>query len=540
MQNYSYRGNTLLKRNNVPIEWTPELIAEWKRCKEDPIYFCQKYMRIVHVDKGLIPFELYEYQAEMIRSMIDNRFSIFACARQSGKSTIVCGFALHYVIFNREKTIAILANKAPTAMEILGRIQKAYQYLPKWLQQGVIEWNKGSMELENGSRILAAASSSDSIRGYSINCIFLDECAFIENFDEFYTSTFPTISSGQETKVVMVSTPKGLNHFHKFWVEAERGENGFHPIKVTWDQVPGRDEAWKKATLGALNNDQERFAQEYEVSFLGSSSTLIAGKYLKNLVHAIPLRQEEGLSVFETPTPGRMYTMTCDVSRGKGLDYSAFSVMDITSMPYKQVCTYRNNTVSPSEYADIIFRIGMWYNEAAVLVENNDLGPEVTSLLFNNEYGNILYTENGGASGKRIAINLRTAERGVRTTTATKAKGCAVLKLLVEQEQLILNDHDTIFELSNFIRVKNSYEADKDANATDDLVMTLVLFSWLTTQDHFKDLTDINTMAKLRERSQQQMEEQLLFTGMMTSTVEDDEPDLGVVSYDDFSRWMTT
>jgi hypothetical protein len=529
--NYSYRGNPLLKRQGVQIEWTAELIQEFQRCKEDPIYFCEKYMKIVHVDKGLIPFDLFDYQKDMILSMIENRYSIFACARQSGKSTIVCGFVLHYIIFNSDKTIAILANKAATAMEILGRVQKAYLNLPNWLQQGVVEWNKGSMVLENGSRAIGAATSSDSIRGFSINCLFLDETAFIENFDEFYTSTYPTISSGKETKIVMVSTPKGLNHFHKFWVEAERGLNGFNPIKVTWDQVPGRDAEWQKNTLNGLNNDLERFAQEYEVSFLGSSSTLISGKVLKDLIHQLPISQEEGLYVYETPVKDHIYTMTCDVSRGKGLDYSAFSIVDITEMPYKQVCVYKNNLISPAEYADVIFRIGTWYNEAAVLVENNDLGPEVTNILFNNEYGNLLYTENGGAKGKRIAISLRGAEIGIRTSTATKAKGCAVLKLLVEQQQFIVNDANTIHELSRFVRDKNSYKAEEGGH--DDLVMTLVLFAWLSAQDYFKELTDINTMAELRERSKQEMEEQMAMMGLFTYE-EEVEEDVVDVSYDDF------
>lgn len=534
-----YRGNTSLKGLGVDIEWTPELIQEYARCKEDPIYFCRKYIKVVHVDRGLVPLDLYPYQEEMIKSFINNRNTIVATARQAGKTTAMVGFALHYVLFNDEKVIGIIANKGETARKILGRIQKAYENLPKWLQQGVKEYNKGSFILENGSKIFAGSTTSDSIRGDSLNAILIDECAFVEGWDEFQASTMPVISSGKETKIILVSTPKGLNHFHSIWTKAEAGKNNYNPIKVLWQDVPGRDAAWKASTLADLNGDTEKFAQEFEVEFQGSSGTLINGNTLKNLVEKEPLTKSEGLLVYENPVGNHSYAITCDVSRGKGLDYSAFSVIDITQMPYKQVCTFKNNIIPPSEYADVIFRIGNWYNCAAALVEINDIGEEVVNLLAGLEYENVLYTENGGARGKRIAINANKAERGLRTTTNTKAVGCSVLKLLVEQEQLIINDYSTIYELSRFSKKGRSYEAEEGAN--DDLVMSLVIFAWLTSQAYFKDLTDINTMSALRERTKQELEDQLAVVGLMFQPVVevyDEGPK--EVSIGEFDGWLAS
>jgi hypothetical protein len=310
------------------------------KCAQDPIYFIETYMKIINVDHGLVNFKLYDYQKEMVRSMAENRMSIIATARQAGKSTTTCGFILWYILFNKEKVVGLLANRGETAREILGRVQLAYQYLPKWLQQGIVEWNKGSMVLENGSRVLAGATSSDNIRGYTINLLFIDEAAFIDNWDEFFTSVFPTISSGKTTKIVLVSTPNGLNHFHKLWVETgiqedrtikeEARRNNYNPIKVVWNEVPGRDEDWREQVLKGMSNDTEKFEQEYCVSFIGSSFTLISGQALKDMVHLTPIYQSQGLYKYFEPEQGHQVCHLVDCSRGKGLDYSAFSVIDVT------------------------------------------------------------------------------------------------------------------------------------------------------------------------------------------------------------------
>ncbi len=533
-----YNGNANLKRAGVGVDWSPEMIAEYMKCANDPVYFCKTYMKIIHVDKGLVNFDLYSYQENMLRSMHENRYTILATARQIGKSTTTCAFILWYIIFNPEKTVALLANKGDTAREILGKVQLAYQHLPKWLQQGVVEWNKGSFVLENQSRVIAAATSSDSIRGYAINLLFIDEAAFIENWDEFFNSTFPTISSGETTKVVLVSTPNGMNHFYKTWDYALQGKNEYNPIKVMWYDVPGRDDSWKEKTLAAMSFDYEKFSQEHEVEFLGSSGTLIAGWKLKEMVVKPALFARNGMYIYEEKQPGRVYVCIVDVSHGKGLDYSAFHIIDVSQMPYRQVVAFRNNTISPIEYSETISRVCRMYNDAAVLVETNDIGGQVVDSIYNDyEYENILYTAASGRAGKQISngFGSQNAERGVRTTKVIKSVGCSLLKLLIEQNQLIINDHNTILELTTFSRKGSSYEAEPGNH--DDLVMPLVLFAWMSDQNYFKEMTDINTLQKLREKSEEELMQDLLPYGFLDSG--DDNNAVNELGVDvDSPHWM--
>jgi len=505
-----YNGNINLKRSNQAIEWTPDLVQEYLKCQEDVVYFTETYMKIINVDRGLVNFKLYPYQKEMLQSFKDNRFNIVTTARQAGKSTTTCAFILWYIIFNPEKTVALLANKGDTAREILGRVQLAYQHLPKWLQQGVKEWNKGSFELENNSRVIAAATSSDAIRGYSINMLFIDEAAFIDNWDDFFTSVYPTISSGTESKIVLVSTPNGLNHFYSIWINAVEQRSQYKALKVLWQDVPGRDAQWQQDTLAAMNFDLEKFDQEYNCEFLGSSGTLIAGWKLKELVHKSPIVERDGLVQYAAPEKDHIYIMVCDVSRGKGLDYSAFQVIDVTRMPYNQICIFRNNAVSPVDYADIIHRTAKAYNNASVLVEINDIGEQVShSLHYDFGYENVLFTENAGRSGKRITGGFggHNIDKGIRTTKVVKSIGCSIMKLLIEQNQFIINDFHTINELSTFSKKGNSYEAESGKH--DDLVMCLVLFAWLSEQQYFKDYTNINTLMSLREKTEEDMEQDM-------------------------------
>lgn len=511
----SYNGNPNLKRAGVNVNWTPEMVQEMIKCAQDVVYFVKNYVKIVNVDRGLIPFEPYDYQVEMLEAMANNRYNIIATSRQAGKSTTTCAFILWYILFNNDKNVALLANKAETAREILSKIQLAYQHLPKWMQHGVTEWNKGSFELENNSRVLATATSADNIRGFSINLLFIDEAAFIDNWDEFFTSVYPTISSGSTTQVILVSTPNGLNHFYATWQNAVEKRNNYHHIMVKWNRVPGRDEKWKHDTLGALNFDMEKFSQEFEVEFLGSSGTLISGWKLKELVHMNPIQQHDGLRMYVQPENGHAYVCVADVSRGKGLDYSAFSIIDVTKMPYKQVCTYRNNTIAPIDYADILFRVCRSYNNAGVLVEINDIGGQVAdSLHYDFEYDNILFTESAGRAGKRITSGFgANVDRGIRTTKNVKSIGCSILKLLVEQNQMVISDFDTISELSTFSRKGVSYEAEPGKH--DDMVMGLVLFAWLSDQDYFKELTSINTLAMLREKTEEEISGDLVPFGFV-------------------------
>jgi hypothetical protein len=522
----TYQGNPNLKRSGQPIEWTEHTVKEFAKCARDPVYFAENYMKIVSLDEGLVNFKLRDYQKEMIRAMHENRYCAFNLSRQSGKSITVCAFILWYIIFNDEpKEVAILANKGDTAREILGRIQTAYMHLPMWLQQGVTVWNKGSFELENGCKIIAAATSSDNIRGHSISICYLDECAFIDNYDEFFASVFPTISSGSDTKIIMTSTPKGLNHFYKTVKLGKEGKNGFKVIEVPWHRVPGRDDNWRRKTLDALNGDEEKFDQEFNIQFLGSSGTLIAGWKLKELVEERPImKNQDGLAQFKAPAKDRLYAIVADVARGKGLDYSAFSVVDITTMPYDQVCTFRSNGILVADYAEVIHQTARLYNNAWVLVEINDIGEQAAWALQNDfEYENIMMTENGGRSGKRLTSGFGGSGKdfGIRTTKPVKMIGCSMLKMLIEQNQLIVNDGATINELATFSKKNNTYEAEPGCN--DDLVMGLVLFAWMTSQQYFKDLSNINTLIELREKTKEEVMEDMVPFGFISDGQEDHE-----------------
>lgn len=531
MTETGYLGNPLLKKSGTPIEWTPEMLKEYMKCAEDPIYFAERYIKIVHVDHGFIPIKLYDYQKDIIKAITNNRRVVANTSRQAGKTTTAMAIILHYILFNEYKTVALLANKAASALEILNRIQMAFEALPGWLQQGVVTWNKGSMELENGCKVIAAASSSSSIRGKSIAFLYIDETAFLNNWEEFFASVYPTISSGKETKILLTSTPNSLNHFWKICKEAQeevdekgRGKNGYIYIEVTWDKVPGRDEAWKEDTLASIGWNMEQFQQEFCGSFIGSASTLISGNKLKELSFSTPIHESDGIRQYEATIKDHVYTLIVDVSRGKGLDYSTFSVIDITSMPYKQVCTFRDNFVGPVDYASIIYRVAKLYNEASVLIEINDIGGQVADVLYlDYGYENMLFTENSGRSGKRISGGFgKNVDRGIRTTKTVKSIGCSILKLLVEQNQLMINDFETIQELARFSRKGASYEAESGAH--DDMVMTLVLFAWLTDQNFFKDMTDINTLSRLREKSDEEIEEFLLPFGFVDDGQVEAEP----------------
>ena len=524
-----YLGNNNLKRVGEEIEWTQDMLQEYVKCSKDPVYFAKTYIKIVHVDKGLVPFEMYDYQAEITQKITDNRRVAVLTARQSGKTTTAVAVILHYILFNEFKTVAILANKGDAAREVLSRVQLAYEALPKWMQQGVEEWNKGNITLENGCKIYAGTTSSSAIRGKSISFLYLDEVAFIEGYDEFFASVYPTISSGESTKLLMTSTPNGLNHFWKTCKGAEEGTNGYEFTKVMWYDVPGRDEKWKNETLAALDYDEQKFKQEYECQFLGSSGTLIDGSKLKALAYDRPLADQEGITQYVKPEKDHEYVLIADVSRGKGLDYSTFNIIDITQMPYQQVCVFRDNYVGPVDFASFIYRLGTMYNEASTLIEINDIGEQVSdTLLMDYGYENMLYTANMGARGKQISSGFggKRLDNGIRTTKSVKSIGCSILKSLIEQDQLIVRDYNTIQELSRFSKKGNSYEAEPGSH--DDLVMNLVLFAWLSDQSYFKDMTDINTLQKLREKTEEQIEEEMLPFGFIDDGANVDEEGLSL------------
>ena len=493
----TYLGNPNLKRSNVTIQFTDENIKEYIKCSKDAIYFITKYVQIVNIDKGLVPFELYDFQSDMVETFDTNRFVICKLPRQSGKSTTVTAYMLWLILFQDNQNIAILANKGALARELLGKIQLAYEHLPVWLQQGITTWNKGNVELENGSKIVAAATSSSAIRGGSYNLIFLDEFAFVGNnmADEFFSSVYPTISSGLTSKIFIVSTPNGMNHFYKLWADAEEGNNKYATIEVHWDQIPNRDEKWKEETIA--NTSEAQFRQEFECEFLGSSNTLIHPTKLKTFAFRKPISIWNEIEIYNEPIPGHEYVISADTSRGLGLDYSAFLIFDITEMPYRLVAKYRNQTISPLLYPSVIYAAGMKFNAAFVMVEINDIGGQVADILHTDlEYENLLITTMRGRGGQQVGGGFGTQiQLGVRTTKTVKSVGCSNLKDLLENEKLIVEDFDLISELSSFISRKNSYQAEEGSH--DDLVMCSVLFGWLTRQTYFKDLTDMDIRTKI-------------------------------------------
>lgn len=517
-----YRGDPTLKKAGSRVEWTPELIEEFNKCKNDIIYFSEKYIKIV-TGEGLVPITLRDYQKELILSMQNNRATYALQCRQSGKTEAMRCFALHYIIFNEQKTVALLANRGATANEILGKIQTAYRHLPWWLQQGVSEWNKGSMVLENGSRILAEATSSSNIRGYTIQCLMLDEFAFIEDFDDFYASVIPTITAGKDSKIICCTTPNGLNHAYKFWNDAQEGKNDFNTIFVPWYIVPGRDVAWKEEILRLNGGDLQKFAQEFECEFLGSSATLIEGSTLKRLVEnqKEPIAQDINMRQYEEPEENHRYVIVADTSEGKGLDYSAAHVIDITKMPYKQVYTFRSNQQTPADYARYLFNMSKLYNDSMVMLEINGVGGIVAEILFNEyEFENMIYTEHGGREGRRITSGFgKNVDRGLRMTPKVKQIGCSLLKLLIEKDELEIIDQNTVYEFSRFSKKNDTYKAEQ--GATDDLVMPLVAFAWLTDQQYFKELTDINTVLNLRELTNEELEMQMLPFGFLNDGMDD-------------------
>jgi len=517
-----YLGNPNLKKANTAIEFTQENIIEFLKCKDDPVYFANNYIKIVSLDEGLVPFKQYPFQKKLIQNFHENRFNICKMPRQTGKSTTVVSYLLHYAIFNDNVNIAILANKASTARDLLGRLQLAYENLPRWMQQGIISWNKGSLEIENGSKISANSTSSSAVRGGSYNVIFLDEFAFIPNHiaDDFFASVYPTISSGQKTKVIIVSTPRGMNHFYRMWHDAERGKNEYKPTDVHWSEVPGRDEAWKEQTIA--NTSEQQFKVEFECEFLGSVNTLINPSKLKNLVYENPIQKNAGLDVYESPRKDHNYLITVDVARGLGNDYSAFIVFDITNFPYKAVAKYRNNEIKPMLFPSIIADVGKAYNKAFILCEVNDIGDQVASILnYDLEYDNLLMCSQRGRAGQVVGAGFsgKRSQLGVRTTQAVKKLGCSNLKTLLEDDKILIIDYDIISELTTFSQKHNSFEAEEGCN--DDLAMCLVIFAWLVAQDYFKEMTDNDVRKRIYEEQKNQIEQDMAPFGFMSDGLDD-------------------
>ena len=527
MANSGYQNNTNLPREDYKHNFTQKEIDEFIKCTDDPVYFATTYMKIVNVDKGLIPFDMWDFQRDMLRSFHDDRFTICKLPRQVGKTTTSVAYLLYYILFNENVNVAILANKSSTAREIMSRLQLAFEYLPLFLKQGIKEWNKGSIELANGSKALADSTSGSSVRGRSFNCIFLDEFAFVPNniAEAFFMSTYPTISSGNTTKVIIVSTPNGMNLFYKMWIEAQEKKSLYKPMEIHWSQVPGRDDKWKEITI--RNTSEDQFRQEFECLFIGSTNTLIHPVKLRSLVWHDPIRKDmsDCFHIHKDPEPNHTYCMTVDVAEGLNQDYSTFSIIDVSQFPYRQVAKYRNNKIAPLLLPTVVIQAARMYNDAFVLVEINSIGLQVSDILhFEFAYENLIKIEMKGKQGqqhtpgfkKRIAY-------GIKTNKQTKAIGCANLKTLIESDKLIINDYDTIQELITFSSNRQSFKAEEGNN--DDLAMTLVHFGWLTSQRYFKENINNDIRQSLQLEQMNIMDQDIVPFGIIDNGLDDfDDP----------------
>ena len=518
-----YLGNPNLKKAGTEIQFTKEQVEEWIKCKNDPLYFATTYMQIINLDEGLVPFEMYDFQKKILMDFHENRFNIAKLPRQTGKSTTVVAYLLHYAIFNDSVNIGILANKASTARELLGRLQLAYENLPKWIQHGILVWNKGNVELENGSKILAASTSASAVRGMSFNILFLDEFAFVPNHvaEQFFASVYPTITSGKSTKVIIISTPNGMNHFYKTWEDARRGKNGYVTNEVHWSQVPGRDAKWKEETL--RNTSKRQFAQEFECDFLGSADTLISPSKLQSIPFTDPLISNAGLDIHERVQEDHEYVITVDVARGIGGDYSAFIVYDITTMPYQIVAKYRNNEIKPVLFPSVIFQVAKQYNYPYILVEVNDIGDSIAATLnYDLEYPNVLMCAMRGRAGQIVGQGFSgtKTQLGVKMSITVKKQGCANLKAIIEDDKLTFKDFEIFQELTTFVQKKQAWEADEGYH--DDLVMCMVIFAWLCMQDFFKELTDHDVRRRIYEEQRNQIEQDMAPFGFVDDGLGDD------------------
>jgi len=499
-----YLGNPNVKRDGVQQQWTEHDVKEYAKCMNDPAYFAKTYVKIISLDKGLVNFNLYAYQEKMFKHFNDNRFSVVLACRQSGKSISSVVYLLWYAIFHPEKTIAVLANKGATAREMLQRVTLALENLPFFLQPGCRALNKGSIEFSNNSRIIAAATSGSSIRGMSVNLLFLDEFAFVERASEFYTSTYPVISAGKDTKVIITSTANGIgNTYHKIWEGAVQGTNEYKPFTVNWWDVPGRDEAWKKQTVA--NTSQLQFDQEFGNTFFGTGDTLINAETLMGFRAKPPIRYLEGgdVKIYEEPIQNHSYIMTVDVAKGRGQDYSTFTLVDITVRPFKQVAVYRNNTISPILFPDIIYKYAKVYNEAYVVIESNDQGAVTCNgLYYDLEYENV-----------HVQSAIKANSVGIEMNRKVKRLGCSGIKDLLEERKLDVCDEETIMEISTFVAKGVSYEAS-DGNH-DDLMMNLVMLGYFVTTQMFADMTDIDLKKMMFDDKMRQIEDDLVPFGFV-------------------------
>lgn len=536
-----FKGNLLLRKAGVPPEggYTPERQAEMFRCSIDPIYFFRTYVKIKHVDyEAKILFDPRGYQLEMIKSIIDNRNTISRWPRQCGKTTVLAAVALHYLLFQRNHSVLIAAHLREKSQDIVAAVQEMYMDLPSWLQQGIVEWNKRSFKLENGSRVKASATTASSARGDTYNMIMLDEFAFVAHHlaDDFLKSVIPTVASGKDTKVVIASTPKGLNMFYKVWESAINGDvappNNFVPIAVEWNEVPGRDEVFRASIIAQYG--QEYWDQEFACAFLGSSATLITAAKLITLASMQPIQYTDSTRLYEQPEKGHLYACTVDVAEGLGGDFSVIMVFDVTAVPFRPVYIYQNRYIDTMALPGLINEVAKSFNNAMVLVESN-FGQQVGDILWRDfEYEHVIFTERTvkNPGGFKVGWGGKRQMPGVKMDVLTKRIGCSNLKNMIENDKLIVRDSLTIEELRRFAVKGKSYAAEQ---GNDDLVMCLVLFGWLADQGYLKEQNEVNIRDQIAQLNKQKIDDNMLMIHRIDGNENSDVPLAASAGND---RWL--
>jgi hypothetical protein len=523
MPQLSYLGNPKLRKAYTQVAMTQHEIDEYIKCVNDPVYFTKNYVKIVVLGKGIQPFKLYPFQEEMIQTFQRERFVICKIPRQSGKSITTIAFLLHTILFNESYNIAILAHKGSAANGLLARLKLAYENLPSWLQSGIIEWNKTSIELENGSKIAAFATSADGLRSGSYDMILMDEMAFVPSniVDAFFESTYPVITAGDKTKIIIVSTPKGMNTFYTMWMKATTGKSDYYPIEYHWHDVPWRSEAWKEQTI--RNTSQEQWDQEFGCEFLGSSNTLINAAKIQQMFATMiqPIKIESNVKYYEMPKKDHTYAVIVDVAEGLGQDYSTYSIIDVTSIPYKQVAVYKDNNIKPILLPTQVVSVAKRYNEAFILVEINSIGLQVADMIhYDLAYENLIKIQSKGKQGQQwSAGHKKNLAFGVKTSTQTKQIGCTNLKTMIESDKLLVYDEDTIKEFTTFCVDKKIFKAEQGSN--DDIVMTLVNFSWLIAQKFFRESVNNDIRKVLQEEQMHIMDTDLVPFGIIDNGIDD-------------------
>ena len=517
-------GNPNLRGNGEQIEYSEQMIQEYIRCKEDIFHFAETYFKIISIDEGERTIELREYQKKILKTITnpDKRFFAVLSGRQIGKSTISTIYLLHTLLFNADQTIAIATNKEPTSMEILKRVAFAYQNLPLFLQAGIITFNKKQIECDNNSRIIISSTTSSSLTGHSISLLYLDEFSKIpENMArDFQDSVFPTIYSAKKSRILIVSTPKGMNHWYNIWCGAVDNTNGFVPIKINWREIPGRDEKFKSDIIqkyGLLH-----WRQEYAAVFIGTSQTLIDPDVLEQHRPKEPIEYRYGysLKIYELPKKGCLYAIGVDVSQGVGADNSAMQILKINSKnSIEQVATYTSNDISVDNFAERCIEVSKLYNEAILVIENNGFGAIViTRIWWGFEYENVFCP-----SSKEI---------GFSAQKATKFNGNVALRRYFDNRWISISDTETIFELSRYEEVKdNIFKAA--GGAKDDRVMSLLWVVYYV-ESYFDDGRDINF--KINDKNKLDITESDEI-GVDPFLIDDGRPDLDT-SERELSDWL--